>query len=72
MREVFNKEFYRCINYKINLCPLCKKEYNLNHSMFIYQNKFYIYEEHGEPFISFWNECNKNICFTCEEKHSNH
>ena len=72
MGEVFNKEFYRCINCKMNLCPLCKKEHNLNHNMIIYQNKFYICEEHGEPFISFCNECNKNLCFTCEEKHSNH
>ena len=56
----------------MNLCPLCKKEHNLNHNMIIYQNKFYICEEHGEPFISFCNECNKNLCFTCEEKHSNH
>ena len=72
MGEVFNKEFYRCINCKINLCPLCKKEHSLNHNMIIYQNKFYICEGHGEPFISFCNECNKNLCFTCEEKHSNH
>ena len=72
MGEVFNQEFYRCINCKMNLCPLCKKEHNLNHNMIIYQNKFYICEEHGEPFISFCNECNKNLCFTCEEKHSNH
>ena len=72
MGEVFNQEFYRCINCKINLCPLCKKEHNLNHNMILYQNKFYICEEHGEPFISFCNDCNKNLCFTCEENHINH
>ena len=72
MGEVFNKEFYRCINCKLNLCPLCKKEHNLNHNMIIYQNKFHICEEHGEPYISFCNDCKKNLCFTCEEKHSNH
>ena len=40
--EVFNKEFYRCIICKINLCPLCKKDHNSNHNIILYQNKSYL------------------------------
>ena len=72
MGNVFNNEFYRCINCKKNLCPMCKKEHNLNDNIIKYENIFYICQEHGEPFISYCNDCKKNLCFTCEEKHNNH
>lgn len=72
MGKVFNNEFYICINCKGNLCPMCKKEHNLNHNIIKYQNKPYICEEHGEAFISYCNQCKKNLCFTCEESHNEH
>ena len=72
MGNVYNNEFYRCINCKNNLCPMCKKEHNLNDNIIKYENLFYICPEHGEAFISYCNNCKKNLCFTCEEKHNNH
>ena len=56
----------------MNLCPLCKKEHSLNHNVIIYGNILYICEEHGESYISYCNQCKKNLCFACEEKHNNH
>jgi len=70
--KIFNNEFYICINCKSNLCPMCKKEHNLNHNIIKYQNKPYICEEHGEAFISYCNQCKKNLCFTCEDNHNGH
>ena len=73
MGNVFNKEFYRCINCNMNLCPLCKKTRDYSNHIFInYENKNFICEEHGEPYISYCNDCFKNLCYTCEEKHNNH
>ena len=72
MGKIFNNEFYICINCKSNLCPMCKKEHNLNHNIIKYQNKPYICEEHGEAFISYCNQCKKNLCFTCEDNHNGH
>ena len=56
----------------MNLCPLCKKEHSLYHNIILYENKYYICDEHGETFISYCNECKTNLCFTCEEKHNGH
>ena len=50
MGNVYNNEFYRCINCKKNLCPMCKKEHNLNDNIIKYENLFYICQEHGETF----------------------
>ena len=72
MGSIFNHEFYKCINCKMNLCPLCKKEHSLYHNIILYENKYYICDEHGEAFISYCNECKTNLCFTCEEKHNGH
>ena len=72
MGNVFNNEFYKCNNCNMNLCPLCKKEHNLNHDTIKYENKLFICDVHGEPFISYCNDCKNNLCFTCEEKHDKH
>ena len=67
-----NNEFFRCINCKLNLCPLCRAVHNINHSIINYDYKNCICETHGEPFISFCKQCKKDICMSCDEEHENH
>ena len=73
MGNVYNNEFYRCINCKMNLCPLCKKIRHFSNHIFInYENKNFICQDHGEPYISYCNDCLINLCYICEEKHFKH
>ena len=72
MGNVSGNIFFRCIDCKMNLCPLCKSRHNQNHMVLNYENKIFICEEHGEAFISYCFSCKKNLCFQCGDKHINH
>ena len=73
MSIVFNNQFYRCLNCKMNLCPLCKNQaHDSNHNIINFPQKNYICEEHGEPIIYYCISCKKKLCFSCEEAHNNH
>ena len=67
--EVNNNLFYKCFACNINLCPLCKekhkKKYNEKHLIINYDNKNYLCNEHGERYISYCKECNKELCDNC-------
>jgi len=73
--EVNNNLFFKCLTCNINLCPLCKdkhkKKYNEKHLIINYDNKNYLCNEHGERYISYCKECNKEICDNCryDENH---
>ena len=73
--EVNNNLFFKCLICNINLCPLCKdkhkKKYNEKHLIINYDNKNYLCNEHGERYISYCKECNKEICDNCryDENH---
>ena len=67
-----NNIFFKCIECKKNLCSLCKFAHNPQHNIFLYSNKYYLCEEHGESLISYCYDCKQNLCFLCEEKHNNH
>ena len=70
--NVNNNEFFRCINCKFNLCPLCKSTHDKSHYIINYEQKNCICEEHGEPYASYCKTCKKDICISCDEKHDDH
>ena len=72
MGSVGVDNFYKCVQCNINLCPKCKTEHNQNHKIYIYTDKFYMCEEHGELFVSYCPNCKKNLCSLCEGKHKEH
>ena len=69
----YNNKFYRCMDCKINLCPLCKSEHsNKTHRVINYDEKYFRCDEHNELFVSYCNDCNKNLCLICEKYHYRH
>ena len=70
--NVDNNEFFRCINCKCNLCPLCRSAHDKSHYIINYEQKNCICEEHGEPYASYCKTCKKDICISCDEKHDDH
>ena len=72
MGTAYENTFFRCVECKINLCSLCKAVHNQKHNVYIYSNKYYICEEHGELYTSYCFKCKKDLCFLCEENHLNH
>ena len=70
--NVDNNEFFRCINCKSNLCPLCRSTHDKSHYIINYEQKNCICEEHGEPYTSYCKTCKKDICISCDEKHDDH
>ena len=36
-----------------------------------YEEKNYLCNKHNEPFLSYCNECNKNLCMKCKLEHNN-
>ena len=68
----YNKQFFRCLTCKKELCIMCKEKHQTNHSIINYDEKNYICEEHGEYYHSYCYQCEKNMCTTCENIHQNH
>ena len=68
----YNKQFFRCLTCKKELCIMCKEKHQTNHNIINYDEKNYICEEHGEYFHSYCYQCEKNMCITCENIHQNH
>ena len=69
-KEIYNNQFYKCCNCKINLCPICKLNHNKEHIIIDYELKNYLCNIHGERYMSYCNECNKNLCDLCEIEHN--
>ena len=67
-----NNEFYRCLNCKFNICPLCKSNHNNNHNIINYDQINYICNEHNEQYFEYCLKCKKNICTSCENDHIDH
>ena len=69
--NTFNNEFYKCSEYNINLCPLCKE--NHEHKVINYDqiNNKCIY--HSQQYEKYCNTCKENVCPACEsENHIYH
>ena len=67
----YNKQFYKCLNCRINLCPLCKQNHNKNHETLDYDKINYICLNHKDFFVSYCKDCKLNLCMKCEMKHNN-
>ena len=65
----YNNEFYRCINCKLNLCPLCKSIHDNYHYIINYDKQYYICNIHKEFYSNYCEECKLNICFLCRNEH---
>ena len=70
--ETYNKEFYRCLNCKLNLCPLCKGGHDRTHKIINFDQKNYICEQHHEDFIKYCTKCKLNLCLNCSNDHKDH
>ena len=67
-----NNEFYRCINCKCNLCPLCKSIHNNCHYIINFEKQYFICDIHKEFFTQYCDDCELNICNLCENDHKSH
>ena len=67
-----NYEFYLCLTCKQNLCVLCKPRHNSRHNIIRYDLKNYICPKHNDTFIKYCEDCHLNICFSCDDDHTEH
>ena len=70
--EIYDCQFYFCLNCKMNLCPLCFSYHDTSHKIINYDDKNYKCEKHNENFIEYCENCNQNMCFLCRDDHHNH
>ena len=52
--------------------PLCNSKHDKSHNIIDYDDKFYTCDLHYESYISYCDDCKKDICITCEMEHSGH
>ena len=70
--ESYNNMFYKCCQCKQLLCPLCKNSHDKSHPIINYDDKCFICENHGEFYIKYCNDCQRNLCRICEPDHKSH
>ena len=72
---IYYNIFYIC-SCKNLICPLCQKlhkDKNKKHNLIEYKNRFNYCQEHNKEFKSYCQDCNINLCNSCqEERHNNH
>ena len=66
----YNKQFYRCLTCKNNLCLLCKSTHNQSHYIIDYDKINYFCDIHNDLFTSYCKNCKKNLCMLCENEHN--
>ena len=49
----------------MNLCPLCKSNYDNKLNIINYELKNYICDIHNKEYISYFEECKKNKSIIC-------
>ena len=72
MGKSYNNKFYKCLNCKINICPICYSNHNKDHKIIDYNEINNICDKHYEYYDNYCIDCNKNICLKCFEDHNNH
>ena len=70
--KTFKMQFKYCMNCNFNLCPICEKKHDDNHTIILYDEINYYCKKHYDTFAQFCETCKTNICMECEEEHSNH
>ena len=66
--KTFNNQFYKCLSYDKNICPLCKSKHNKNHEIINYIQKNYICKDHNEKYNSYLNKCKINLCIAFDSE----
>ena len=61
----YNNMFYKCLTCNKSICPLCKSNHNSDHKIINYDDKDYICNKHNDFYISFCENCKKNLCTLC-------
>ena len=64
--EIPYNKLYKCCNCNFYLCPICKLEHNKvnnEHIIIDYELKNYLCNIHGEKYISYCQNCNKDLCY---------
>jgi len=72
MGDTYNNKFYRCLNCKMDICPLCYNNHNREHKIINYDERNNICDIHYEYNDNYCIDCNRNICIKCFENHNNH
>ena len=70
--DAYENKFFKCMNCKFSLCPLCKSNHDKEHKIINYELKDYICDKHYDNFNSYCQNCKENICIQCEKEHSGH
>ena len=74
-KSIYYDNFYIC-SCKNYICPICIKKHknkNKDHTLIDYQKRFNNCQEHNNEFKLYCQNCNINLCFSCqEERHNNH
>ena len=63
--KVYNNYFYKCLDCKKNICPLCKTKHDKKHTIINYDLKNYLCDKHNLNVVNYCNKCHKNLCFIC-------
>ena len=72
MGNTHNNIFYKCLNCKISLCPLCFSKHNKEHKKINYNEVNNLCDIHYDNYENYCVDCKKNICLKCFEEHNNH
>ena len=72
MGDTYNNKFYKCLNCKMDICPICYSNHNREHKIINYDERNNICDIHYEYYENYCIDCNKNICIKCFEDHNNH
>ena len=70
--NISGNQLYKCIECKINLCPICNSGHNQSHNKIRYEEKYYKCEKDGRLYNVYCKDCKKNLCSNCESDHLNH
>ena len=63
--KTHENKFFKCMNCKKNICPLCKSTHNKEHKILNYEDINYKCDLHFENYNSYCEDCKKNICLLC-------
>ena len=70
--EINNKEFYKCCQCNMNLCPFCKFIHDKNHDIINYDLRNYVCNKHNKIYKKFCVTCQIFLCSSCEKEHEFH
>ena len=66
--NIYNKEFYKCFECEMDLCPLCKSIHNKKHKIIDYNLKNFKCKNHMISFVKYCKDCKLNVCLKCEKE----